>query len=181
MIVEVARIDVLELRAPVSPSQAALLRQGQPATIETEAQPGLRFVGKVTAVGSVVDPLTGAAPVRIRVVNEQGALRANVVGRGRVVVDVHKGALLVPKAAVVAGPDGPGLEVVEDGKAKRVAVTTGYDDGERVEVLTGVAESQPIIVQGAYAIPDDTRVQAQPEGADAGSSETGSLPAREPQ
>src|SRR5262249_18366878 len=150
MVVEVARIDVLELRAPIAPSQAAALRPGQPATIESEAQPGMRFPGEVIAVASVVDPATGAALVRIRVPNQEGLLRANVVGRARVVVDVHRAALLVPKPAIVGGPDGPGVEIVDQDKAQRVPVKTGYDDGHRVEVLDGVSEGQAIIIQGAY-------------------------------
>jgi membrane fusion protein (multidrug efflux system) len=172
MVIEVARIESLELRAPVAPSQATLLRAGQPATVETEAQPGVRFPGQVVAVTSVVDPATGSALVRIRVPNEKRVLRANVAGRCRVVVDVHKGALVVPRDAIVGGPDGPGVELVEQDKAKRVPVTLGYEDGERVEVLTGPSENQPIIVQGAYAIPDGTPVAPQREKADASPPET---------
>ncbi len=172
MVVEVAHIESLELRAPVAPSQAALLRAGQPATVETEAQPGMRFLGEVIAVASVIDPATGSALVRIRVPNGQRILRANVVGRARVVVDLHRAALVVPKDAIVGGPDGPGVEFVESGKAKRVAVTTGYEDGEQVEILAGISENQPIIVQGAYGIPDGTPVQPQGEKPDAGPAET---------
>ena len=178
MVVEVARIDVLELRAPIAPSQAASLRAGQPATIESEAQPGMRFPGEVIAVASVVDPATGSALVRIRVPNQQGLLRANVVGRARVVADVHSSALLVPKPAIVGGPDGPGVEIVDQGKALRVPVKTGYDDGRLVEVLEGVSEGQSVIVQGAYGVPDGTPVQPRPEDADAGRSETSPAPAK---
>jgi RND family efflux transporter MFP subunit len=178
MVVEVARVEVLELRAPVAPSQAASLRAGQPATVETEAQPGMRLPGEVSAVASVVDPATGSALVRVRVANGEGLLRANATGRGRVVIDVHQAALVVPKPAIVGGPDGPGVEVVENDKAKRVAVRTGYDDGERVEVLAGLAEGQLIIVQGAYAVPDGTPVHARPDKEDAGPSEVQGTPAK---
>lgn len=178
MVVEVARIEVLELHAPVAPAKAALLRPGQEAYVETETLPGARFVGQVIAVGSVVDPATGAALVRIRVPNANGALRANVAARGHVTVDVHRGALLVPRPALVGGPEGPGVEVVEDGKARRVPVTTGYEDGESVEVLRGLAGDQQIIVQGAYAIPDGTPVQPQ-QAPDAATSETRATPAKD--
>jgi len=181
MIVEVTRVDVLELRAPVAPSQASLLHEGQPATVETEAQPGTRVPGKVAAVGSVADPATGTVLARVRVANGQDVLRANTAARGRVVVDVHRDALVVPKAAIVAGAEGPGLEIVENGKAKRVPVKTGYEDGERMEVLAGVSEKQQIIVQGAYAIPDGTLVQPRPEEADAGRAETSPTPVKEEQ
>jgi membrane fusion protein (multidrug efflux system) len=126
----------------------------------------------------VIDPTTGAALARVRVPNEQGALRANAVGRGHVVVDVHKAALVVPKPAIVGGPEGPGVELVDQGKARRVAVQTGYGDDQRVEVLSGVTEKQQVIVQGAYAIPDGTPVQPQ-EPAIARPSETSATPEKE--
>lgn len=178
MVVEVAQVEVLELRAPVAPAQAALLRAGQAASVETEAQAGKLFPAQVTAVSPVVDPTTGAALARVRVRNPQGTLRANAVARGHVVVDVHKTALVVPKAAIVGGPEGPGVELVDQGKARRVAVRTGYDDGERVEVLSGVTENQQVIVQGAYAIPDGTPVRPQ-EPAIARPSETSAAPPKE--
>ena len=180
MVVEVAQVEVLELRAPVAPTQAALLRPGQPASVETEAQPGVRFAAAVTAVSPVVDPATGAALVRIRVPNGQASLRANTVGRAHLVVDVHRGALVVPRPAVVGSPEGPGVELVEQGLARRVPVKTGYEDGERVEILSGVSENQQVIVQGAYAVPDGTPVRPQPASADAGrASETRPTPAAE--
>lgn len=178
MVVEVARVEVLELRAPIAPSRAALLRSGQTATVETEAEPGRRFPAQVTAVSPVVDPATGTALVRIRVPNSEGALRANTVGRGHVVVDVHRGALVVPKAAIVGTAEGATVELVEDGKAKRVPVKIGYDDGERVEILSMLTENQQVIVQGAYAVPDGTPVQPQ-QAVDAGASETNATRAKE--
>ncbi len=178
MVVEVARVEVLDLRAPVAQAQAALLRPGQSASVETEAQPGKLFPAQVTAVSPVVDPTTGAALARVRVPNPEGTLRANAVARGHVVVDVHKAALVVPKSAIVGGPEGPGVEVVDQGKAKRVPVQTGYADGERVEILSGVTENQQVIVQGAYAIPDGTPVQPQ-EPASTRPSETSAAPPKE--
>jgi hypothetical protein len=56
-------------------------------------------------------------------------------------------------------------------------VKLGYEDGDLVEVLSGVQEGQTVIVQGAYALPDDTPVAPQ-AAPDAGPSETSRLPAK---
>ena len=172
-VVEVARVEVLELRAPVAPRLAMRLKTGQPASLEVE---GRRFPGSVLAVSPVVDPATGTAVARLRVPNEGGQLRVNSVAKAKVVVDLHKNALCAKKEALLGGADGPGLEIVENGKAKRVPVKIGYDDGEHVEIVEGAREGQPIIAQGAYALPDGTRVAAQDNPPDGG--ETTPVPAR---
>jgi membrane fusion protein (multidrug efflux system) len=176
-VVEVADTDVLELRAPVASRDAMRLRQGQPATVVVDAAPDQKFAGTVLAVAPAVDPATGAALVRIRVPNSSGILKANSVAHARVIVDVHRGTLLVPREAIVGGAEGPGIEIVQDGKARRAPVKLGYQDGEIVELLAGVQEGQPVIVQGAYALPDDTPVE--PLAApDAGLGETSAVPAK---
>lgn len=149
-VVEVARIDVLELRAPVSPSVARLLHAGQAAEIDGQK-------AAVAAVAPVVDPATGSLLVRIRVPNAQSALKANSAARARVIADVHRGVLTVPKAALTGG-DPPSIEIVEEGKAKQVNVRTGYDDGQRVEIVEGLKAGDQVIVQGGYAVPDGTPV-----------------------
>ncbi|HEY2031238.1 MAG TPA: efflux RND transporter periplasmic adaptor subunit [Myxococcales bacterium] len=177
-VVEVARIDSLELRAPVSPAVAQVLHAGQAAEID-----GQKAV--VAAVAPVVDPTTGSLLVRIRVPNPQYALKANSAARARVVADVHRGVLTVPKAALTGG-DPPSIEVVEQGKAKQVNVRTGYDDGQKVEIVEGPEEpaspatgrartrealvkvGDQVIVQGGYAVPDGTPVTV---SADAGPRE----------
>jgi membrane fusion protein (multidrug efflux system) len=163
-VVEVARTEVLELRAPVSPQLSGVLHAGQRVLLDQGVE------ALVLAVAPVVDAATGSLLVRIRVPNANGALKANSVARARIVVDVHRGALLVPKAAVVGSGESSAVEVVEQGKAKSVPVKLGYDDGERVEILKGLKEGDQAVVQGGYAVPDGTPVAPErnaekPEGS----------------
>ncbi|HEX4386313.1 MAG TPA: efflux RND transporter periplasmic adaptor subunit [Myxococcales bacterium] len=152
-VVEIARTEVLELHAPVSPELAAVLKPGQHATIDGAD-------GVLLAVAPTVDAATGALMVRVRVPNAAGAFKANAMARARITVDLHHDALLVPKAAVFGSGT---VELVEQGKARAVPVKVGYDDGEHVEIVEGLKEGDQIIVQGGYAIPDGTAVTAAPK------------------
>jgi RND family efflux transporter MFP subunit len=153
-VIEVARTEVLELRAPVSPQLAGFLHAGQNAKL------GSGETAVVLAVAPVVDAATGSLLVRIRVPNPTGSLKANAVARARITVDVHRGVLLVPKAAVVGSGESSAVTVVEQGKARNVPVKLGYDDGERVEIEEGLKEGALVAVQGGYAVPDGTPVAA---------------------
>jgi RND family efflux transporter MFP subunit len=174
-VVEVARVSTLELRAPVAPRLAAQLRPGQGAELRVDGLPQRTFPAQVVAVAPTVDPATGAALVRLSVDNPDGALRLGSFAHARVLVSLHKGVLRVPEQAVLGGEEGAAVEVVEDGKARRTPVKVGAKDGTWAEIAEGLVEGAQVIVQGNYALPDGTRVRAEPDAGQP--SKTAALPA----
>lgn len=161
-VLEVAQVGVLELRAPVPPGVAMRLRPGQEATVLVDAAPGTPIEARVLAIAPVVDAQSGATLVRLRVPNGEGRLKVGSLARARITLDLHRGVLVVPREALLGGADGPAVELVKDGKALRVAVQPGVQDGGSIELLSGVTEGQQVIVQGAYAVPDGTPVAQAP-------------------
>ncbi len=161
-VVEVTRTNVLELRAPIAPDRAQLVRRGQAAIVEVDGLSGQSFPAQVIAVAPVIDAATGAALVRVRVDNAELLLKGGALARVRIAVALHKGVLAVPREALLSGEGGQGaaVEVVEKGKAQKKAVELGAQDGKLAEVTKGLAEGEQVIVQGAYALPDGTSVKA---------------------
>jgi len=174
-VVEVARTSVVELRAPLAPKLAALLRPGQPAELRVDAMPGRTFPARVLAVAPTVDAATGAALVRVRADNADGSLRLGTFAHARVQVEVRRGVVRVPLSALLGEEQGAFVEVVDNGKAKKVAVKVGARDGEWAEITEGLAEGAQVIVQGNYALPDGTPVKPA-DKAEAAGAET-SIPA----
>lgn len=169
-VVEVARVSPLELRAPIAPALAARVRAGQQASLRVDALAGRDFPARVIAISPTLDPATGAALVRLRADNADGALRIGSFARAQIAVDVRRGALRVPEQALLSGPDGAAVEVVQEGKAKRTPVKVEAKDGRFAAIGEGLAEGAEVIVQGNYALPDGTPVQAQPAQAQGGAS-----------
>ena len=50
---------------------------------------------------------------------------------------------------MVAGPDG---------RAHQTAVKTGIHDGDQMQIVEGVKAGDKVIVSGAYALPDKTKI-----------------------
>ena len=170
-VVEVARTSVVELRAPIAPRLAALLRPGQPAQLRVDALPGRSFAAQVLAVAPTVDAATGAALVRVRTDNADGSLRLGTFAHARVQVEVRRGVVRVPLAALLGEEQGAFVEVVDSGKAKKVPVKIGARDGEWAEIAQGLDEGAQVIVQGNYALPDGTKVKPA-DKAEAAGAET---------
>ncbi|MFN2549338.1 MAG: efflux RND transporter periplasmic adaptor subunit [Myxococcales bacterium] len=174
-VVEVAHLSPIELRAPIAPRLAALLKPGQEAQLRVDALPARLFPARVFAVAPTVDAATGAALIRLRSDNKDGALRLGAFAHAQVVTDVHRGVLRVPAPALLGGEEGASVEVVEGGKARKVPVRLGVRGAQWAEVVEGVQEGAQVIVQGNYALPDGTPVQVQYDG---GASETAQVPAK---
>jgi membrane fusion protein (multidrug efflux system) len=173
-VVEVAHVSPIELRAPIAPRLAARVKPGQEAQIRVDALPGRTFPARVFAVAPTVDAATGSALVRLRSDNGDGALRLGAFAHAQVVIDIHRNVLRVPTPALLGGEEGAAVEIVENGKARKVAVRVGARGTQWTEVAQGVPEGAQVIVQGNYALPDGTPVQPQQDG---GASETAKVPA----
>ena len=179
-VIEVADTARLELRAPLSPGVAALVKPGQSADLRVDGLPGVVTKAKVLAVAPVVDPATGTALVRIRVDNREGALKGGSFAHARIEAGVHANVLRVPREALVRGEDGTAVEIIDGGKAKRQPVEVGYQDERFAEIVSGLKGDEQVILQGAYALPDGTPVNATAAAAKSETAAATATPAHDP-
>ena len=159
-------------KAHIPQEQAAALKVGAPATI---LAPGdIKASGKVALISPALDPNSTTVEVWIDAPNPDGSLRPGTSVRIEAVAQTLKDAIVVPASAVVKTPDG-GTTVmqVRDGVANQVAVETGVREGEKIQITNGLAGGETVIINGAYALPDKTRVKI----AEAQSGDTKSVTA----
>ena len=67
--------------------------------------------------------------------------------------------LQVPKEALLVKGERHVVFKVEDGLARTQAIKLGVSDGRWVEVIEGLKEGEPIVVEGLYALKNGTRVK----------------------
>lgn len=111
------------------------------------------FAGRVTQVNPVADAVTRQVRVIASLPNSSGALVGGLFAEGRVATEAHEG-VVVPDAAVDQRGVMPFAMRLRDGKVERVDVTLGVHDAsrERVEILTGVAAGDTLLLGAARAI-----------------------------
>lgn len=131
---------------------------GVEAKVQVDTFPGEDFTGKVSRVAPVFDPATRTAQMEIEVPNPGFRLKPGMYARVRLTVERRPNALTVPRNAVVDLDGKRGVFLVNEGVAKFMAVSTGLTDGERMEILSGIDESQRVITTGALAVRDGDRV-----------------------
>ncbi|HUK87407.1 MAG TPA: efflux RND transporter periplasmic adaptor subunit [Terriglobales bacterium] len=141
------------VKGKVDESDIGKVYLGQPARIKVESFKDKTFNGKVTKIapmGVEKDNVT-TFEVRVSIDNPGGELKANMTANAEVILDEHKGVLMVPEGALIYDKDKKASVQVPDPNAKggmrKVAVTIGISNGVKTEVLSGLKEGDQVILQ----------------------------------
>ncbi len=183
---EIVDLEPLQAVLNVPEHELHTLKPGQDVHLRVDALPGRRFEGQVARIAPVVDAASGTFRATCEFRNGGGELKPGMFGRIEVAYDERESALVVPRQALIeedgethvfvvepaptaplAAPRGrPGeavaasLEPARPGLvARRRAVSTGYSDGDRVEVREGLTDGERVITVGRNAVRDGTAVQ----------------------
>jgi RND family efflux transporter MFP subunit len=161
-IAEVANLSEAELLGNLPAAYLSKLHVGETLEIASDALPEKSLSGKIVAISPAVDPATNLGLVRIRIANSAGALRLGMYLTAEIAVADHKNALTTPREAIYRDEKGQAhVYRVEKDKATAIDVTLGILNKDRVEILSGVAEGDTIILTGGYGLPDTAKVHIQ--------------------
>ena len=148
----------LEATLNVPEREIAKLRAGQQVTLVADALPGREFAGTVDRVSPVVDTGTGTFRV-VATFTGEGQLQPGMFSRLGINYDQRADALVVPRVALLEDGGEPAVYVVRDGKAARIALKLGYDEGGWVEVREGLQAGEAVVVAGKAALREGSAVQ----------------------
>ena len=120
--------------------------------------PGRTFEGRVAEIRPAADVASRSFGVKVRVPNPKGALRPGMFARGAIVVGVRQGVLSIPEQAVLTATSGPIVFVARGGRAVRQSVTLGEHQNGSVEVTSGLADGDAVVVEGQDGLTDNQPV-----------------------
>ena len=149
------RIDVA-----VPDTEAPFVEKDLPVKVTVDELPGRVFDGAITRFAYALDESTKTMTTEIETSNPDLALRPGMWASVEIELQKNQNALLIPAEALVTEKNKNSLFVVRDGKAQKVSVTTGFDDGVNVEILKGCAAGDAVIVAGKQSVTDGQKVQA---------------------
>ncbi len=162
-IIQIVNLDTVLINSNLPADQPANVHVNQSAQIRTVALPGVTFDGTVNTINPVVDPKSNTLNIQVRTPNPQDQLKEGQVVSVSIVTDVHRGALTVPKTALVPDPNNSQAQMVyidQVGKAKPVQVKTGIERNGQVEILSGLSAGETVVAKGSYGLPDGTPIEA---------------------
>jgi RND family efflux transporter MFP subunit len=159
-LVDISRIKV---QARVLESEVGKMRVGREADLRFSAYPGKTFKGKVEAISPIINPADRTCTVHILVENPQEEIKPGMHAEVEISADVYTDRLLVPQEAVLVRGGRKLVFVVEEGLAKWRYIEVGLENEDYAEVLDGVKEGEPVIIEGHLTLAHDAKVQVAKE------------------
>lgn len=159
VVVTLMDFRVVRVQVAVPEAEVPLIRNGLPVKVRVDGLPGRVFEGGVTRFSQSLDDASRTMHTEIDLHNPRSELRPGMFATVRIGVEKHANALLVPTEALVIEKAGMFVFTVTDGRAKKLPVKTGFNDGVAVEVLEGLAQDQPVILASKMTLNNDQPVR----------------------
>ena len=150
------------LEAAVQESQINKVHLGNQVRVQIDALGPQELAGTVVEIVPASDPASRTYLVKISIAlpgNNQQIIRSGLYGKARFVTGQTQ-AITVPRTALVERGQLTSVYVVDQaGIAHMRLVKTGKTYSDRVEVLSGLAEGEQIVVDGGTAVNEGSRVR----------------------
>jgi membrane fusion protein (multidrug efflux system) len=179
------------------------LREGQPVEVRVTAYPDQVFTGRIQAISPAVDQVTRNAQVRAELRNPDGRLRPGMFAKVATLLPERDRVLTLPRRAVSFNTYGDSVFVIQqastDGAGEatgepttessqappsgeqpakltvaRKQIVTGGVRGDMVEVVSGLAEGDRVVLAGHQKLRNGAEVRIVP---DDGPDDGGNAPA----
>lgn len=165
---DLVALDPIEVEFSVAERDSARVVLGQQVAVSVSPYPDEVFTGVVSVISPRIDRRTRTLRVKARIPNADGRLRPGLFARADLGIAKREGALVVPQEALLLRAAGQIVYTVDaENRVHRVVVEAGLHQGGRIEILSGLAEGDQVIIRGHAALSDGMLVSRRnPDGSD---------------
>jgi RND family efflux transporter MFP subunit len=163
-ILTIQDIETVKVQIEVPERDIARVRVGSSVRLAVDPYQGETFSGTVSRVVHNLDPRSRTMGVEVDIPNPGRRLKPGMYARVELLVETRQGALTVPVETVRIGEAKPSVMVVRDGVVESVPIELGASDPRGVEVLSGLADRDSVILQGKDLVKPKQKVRTVPAG-----------------
>src|SRR5262249_2258651 len=127
------------------------LRSGENLTVEAYDRSGRTKIatGELLTVDNQIDQSTGTSRLKEVFQNENHEIFPNQFVNVRLLLEVRKGMVIVPSAAIQRGPQGTFAYVVKADQTVEIRpITVGPMEGDQAVIETGLTPGEQVVTDG---------------------------------
>lgn len=171
---EVANLVGYETRLFLSMQDWEGVRIGMPVELRLSNRDGIAGRGTVSRISPQLDPNTGLGEVVVSLTDRTQSVRQGVLVESRINLLTKEDVVVVPRSSLIERVDTyiePETNTVElrrtysvfvaqgDSIAVRKELDLGIEQGDRIEVLSGLEPDEKLIVTGHRNLQEDARIR----------------------
>ena len=150
-LMQISDLSHVWLIAELPERDAARIKPGIEANIQLQSLPSETFKGKVSYLYPTLNEVSRTLQVRIELPNKTQQLRPGMYANVTFTGQTHA-ALSVPTESIIATGKRQIVIVKESGGYRPVELTTGQEQDNFTEALSGVFEGEQVVVSGQFLI-----------------------------
>jgi len=145
-------LSVMEAKVYVLESEAAGLKEGLPASVSLDYEPGRVFAGKVAGIDTIAKPLSEDSPLKyfeVKVgldVTDARLMKPGVQVKATLFVSSLEGVIAVPNQALAFEQDKAFVMVRKGSRVRRQPVEIGARSLTQTVVSSGLREGEEILL-----------------------------------
>jgi RND family efflux transporter MFP subunit len=155
----VAQINVLRVDVDVPEQSAPYIKVGEPAELSLQEFGDRKFIGHVSRTANSLDPTSRTLLTEVQVQNGDQVLLPNMFANVKLIGARNGAAIMIPGEAIVTRPEGTLVAKIVNGNHIHFQpVELGRDYGARIEIVSGVAAGDRVVVNPTDDVREGTEV-----------------------
>jgi len=140
-----ARTDKLSVYVYLPQDRTAQVKVGDEVSVYQTNAPEKIIKGRIARTAGAIDINTRTLQIDVEIPNENNALLPGAYVEVAMTITLGN-SLIVPTNTLIFGSGGPFIAVVKDNRAEKKKVTLGVDFGNQVEIRSGLAPDDLMIL-----------------------------------
>jgi len=155
----IANLDRAEIHLDIPEKYLPKISLAQDADITVDAYPNEKFLGKVTMISPIVDLQTRAAPIEIKIKNNDHRLQSGMFAKVKLVIEEQKNVPVILKEAIIGRGANTYVYIVDGKRAFLKNVILGLRQGPYYGVESGVKIGDRVVIVGQQRLRDGCLVE----------------------
>lgn len=157
-VAQITNLEKLFLMVKVTERDVLKVKKGQQVSVIADVYPGVAIAGRVTNIGLRADNAF-TYDIEIEVINPRKTpLRAGMHAKAAFTFEASRQGLTLPRKAIAGSLQDAKVFVVHDTTVELRTVMLGWTFGEKVEVISGLAAGEQVVITGQLNLTDGARV-----------------------
>jgi RND family efflux transporter MFP subunit len=155
----VVALDRVFVQAAVSEKFINLVHNGQSVAVEVPSAGTAPFAGQVEDLSLAADAMTGQFALKVYLDNSDQLIKPGMFARMAVTTQTKENTIVIPLDAIVFRNGRDVVYRVTDNAAVETPVTTGLEDGDQIEIVSGLSAGDIFITRGVGFVNDGSEVK----------------------
>jgi RND family efflux transporter MFP subunit len=156
-----AATDKLRLFVPVPEVYTNQVRTGSHVVVTSDAIPDAKFTGTIARNSNAIDISSRTLNVEVDVINADHKLLPGQYAFIHLPIPPSSSSMTLPSGALLFRAEGLRVGVVREGRVQLVPIEVGHDYGAKVEITSGLAPQDQVILNPPDSLAQGERVKVE--------------------